>query len=252
MNRLPFILLLITWISIVYSQRITTQPRVFHVKVGDTVELPCYAEKVDFSEAVVMWKRGGDVLFADDDGITDDNRFEFHREGSNFTLIINKVEPYDTAEYICSITTTPELTLIHKVQVNVPPILKVVPDSPLFARKGEEVIAKCSASGNPPPTVKWRRRGGKIPRGSETTGNGRLRITSADIADSGFYECVGTNGVGGEVVALLEIRIESAPWVETNRFYIPTSTGADVNLTCRYNGEPSPATDWLYNAFKIN
>lgn len=85
---------------------------------------------LDLNEAIVIWKRGTDeILFQDEDEVTDDPRFQLHKEGSvslrplsgvsfqNFTLIINKAEPYDTAEYTCSVT-SPELSLTHKVQVN--------------------------------------------------------------------------------------------------------------------------------------
>jgi hypothetical protein len=42
------------------------------------------------------------------------------------------------------------------------------------------------------------------------------------------------------------------PWVETDKVYIPVKTGTDVNLTCKYDGEPAPDTEWLYNSFRIN
>ncbi|VDM49967.1 unnamed protein product, partial [Toxocara canis] len=135
---------------------ITTRGRQFNVNEGDSVELPCNVKDLN-DDTVVLWKRGEEIIFTDEDGSLDDQRFQLNRENDNFTLIINRVEPYDTAAYVCSIT-SPEMSITHHLQVNVHPSVLISPDSnPLLVSVGENVVMKCTASGNPAPKVSWSR-----------------------------------------------------------------------------------------------
>ncbi|KAI1718197.1 immunoglobulin domain-containing protein [Ditylenchus destructor] len=256
------------------AQKISTQPTTYEVRVGDSVELPCHFSELDAEEKVVVWKRGLDVLAIDDELTNNDNRFQIKRDGLNYILSIVSLEPYDSADYTCSVTSIPPVEITHKLQVNVSPAVKLTPSSstPVLVRAGEEVIVKCSGSGNPPPEVSWSRKSGwgkhAVPMPSHShTAHGRLRIERVQVADSGVYECRASNGVGDDALAEIEIKVEasektasaeeresvtSAPWVETDRLYIPVAVGSDANITCRYKGQPEPTVDWLFNGFKIN
>uniref|UniRef100_A0A915PXA1 Ig-like domain-containing protein n=1 Tax=Setaria digitata TaxID=48799 RepID=A0A915PXA1_9BILA len=46
--------------------------------------------------------------------------------------------------------------------------------------------------------------------------------------------------------------LEAVPWVDSVYTYIPVRLDQDINLTCKYNAEPSPQVDWFYNGFTIN
>ncbi|MFH4982101.1 hypothetical protein AB6A40_008810 [Gnathostoma spinigerum] len=46
--------------------------------------------------------------------------------------------------------------------------------------------------------------------------------------------------------------VVAAPWVTADETYQPVRLGKDANITCRYDAEPPPLVDWLYNSFKIN
>ncbi|KAL3982212.1 Immunoglobulin I-set domain family protein [Acanthocheilonema viteae] len=239
---------------------ITTKGRRFIVDEGDNVELPCNIRDIG-EDTVVIWKRGELVLFTDEEVFHEDQRFQLHRKDNNFTLVIERVEPYDGAKYVCEIT-SPEMSITHTLEVNVHPMVSISPDTnPLLVNIGENMIIKCSVSGNPPPKVTWTRQDGRKMPARATSKDGQLRITRVTVDDSGVYECTASNNVGVDAHDTIEIRVQadqygthepSAPWVDSAYSYIPVRLGQDINLTCKYNAEPSPQVDWIYNGFTIN
>ncbi|VDN01918.1 unnamed protein product [Thelazia callipaeda] len=239
---------------------ITTQGRRFIVDEGNSVNLPCSIHDIA-DDAVVIWKRGEQVLFTDEEGFHEDPRFHLHRENDNFTLIIDQVEPYDGAKYFCEIT-SPEMSIVHTLEVNVHPTVSISPDAnPLLVNVGDNVFIKCSASGNPLPKVTWTRQDGRAVPARAVSKDGQLRITRVTVNDSGVYECTASNNVGTDAHDTIEVRVQSGqygahepspPWVDSIYTYIPVRLDQDINLTCKYNAEPSPQVDWFYNGFTIN
>ncbi|KAK6110510.1 Immunoglobulin I-set domain family protein [Brugia pahangi] len=232
----------------------------FIVDEGDNVELPCNIRNIA-EDTVVIWKRGELVLFTDEEVFHEDQRFQLRRKDNNFTLVIERVEPYDGAKYICEIT-SPEMSITHVLEVNVRPMVSISPDAnPLLMNVGENVVIKCSVSGNPPPKVTWTRQDGQKMPTRATSKDGQLRITRVTMNDSGIYECTASNNVGIDAHDTIEVLVQanqygahepSAPWVDSVYTYMPVRLDQDINLTCKYNAEPSPQVDWIYNGFTIN
>ncbi|VDK41722.1 unnamed protein product [Anisakis simplex] len=259
-NALVVVLMMAVIYNFYVSAGITTTGREFSVNEGNSVELPCNVKDLD-DDTVVIWKRGEEIIFTDEYSTIEDARFQLNHENDNFTLIIDRVEPYDTAAYICSIT-SPEQSITHHLQVNVPPSILISPDSnPLLVGVDDEnVIIKCTASGNPAPKVSWSKKNGKL-RANSISKDGQLRLMKVTPEDSGIYECAASNGVGADAHDTIEVRVQSgqtdahepsAPWVDADYSYLPVRLDHDINVTCKYNAEPAPQVDWLYNAFTIN
>uniref|UniRef100_A0A0R3S024 Ig-like domain-containing protein n=1 Tax=Elaeophora elaphi TaxID=1147741 RepID=A0A0R3S024_9BILA len=186
---------------------ITTKGRRFIVDEGDSVELPCNIRNIG-EDTVVIWKRGELVLFTDEEVFHEDQRFQLHRKDNNFTLIIERVEPYDGAKYVCEIT-SPEMSITHTLEVNVHPMVSISPDTnPLLVNVGENMIIKCSVSGNPPPKVTWTRQDGRKMPARATSKDGQLRITRVTMDDSGVYECTASNNVGVDAHDTIEVRVQ--------------------------------------------
>ncbi|KAM3726207.1 Lachesin [Dirofilaria immitis] len=230
---------------------ITTKGHRFIVDEGDSVELPCNIRNIA-EDTVVIWKRGELVLFTDEEAFHEDQRFQLRRKDNNFILIIERVEPYDGAKYVCEIT-SPEMSITHTLEVNVHPMVSISPDAnPLLVNVGENMVIKCSVSGNPPPKVTWTRKDGQKMPATTTSKDGQLRITQVTMNDSGIYECTASNNIGVDAHDTIEVRVQAAPWVDSAYTYIPVKLDQNINLTCKYNAEPSPQVDWFYNGFTIN
>ncbi|VDM22320.1 unnamed protein product [Wuchereria bancrofti] len=179
----------------------------FIVDEGDNVELPCNIHSIA-EDTVVIWKRGELVLFTDEEVFHEDQRFQLHRKDNNFTLVIERVEPYDGAKYICEIT-SPEMSITHVLEVNVRPMVSISPDAnPLLMSVGENVVIKCSVSGNPPPKVTWTRQDGQKMPTRATSKDGQLRITRVTMDDSGIYECTASNNVGVDAHDTIEVLVQ--------------------------------------------
>uniref|UniRef100_A0A8C9JK47 Receptor tyrosine kinase like orphan receptor 2 n=1 Tax=Panthera tigris altaica TaxID=74533 RepID=A0A8C9JK47_PANTA len=67
--------------------------------------------------------------------------------------------------------------------------------------QGQTAILHCKVAGNPPPTVRWLKNDAPVvqePRRviiRKTEYGSRLRIQDLDTTDTGYYQCVATNGV---------------------------------------------------------
>uniref|UniRef100_A0A915PXF3 Ig-like domain-containing protein n=1 Tax=Setaria digitata TaxID=48799 RepID=A0A915PXF3_9BILA len=205
---------------------ITTKGRLFIVDEGDSVHLPCNIHNIA-EDAVVIWKRGEQVLFTDEEIFHEDQRFQLHREDNNFTLVIDRVEPYDGAKYVCEIT-SPEMSITHTLEVNgaafiflVHPTVSISPDTnPLLVNVGENVVIKCSVSGNPPPKVTWTRQDSRKMPVRATSKDGQLRITRVTVDDTGVYECTASNNVGADAHDMIEVRVQGENFAHERSLFI--------------------------------
>lgn len=78
-----------------------------------------------------------------------------------------------------------------------PPSIKLLLDDPLVVNLGETITLVCVVTGgDPPPTLKWVRPGGKeVPKRS-VVNRGTLTIPAVTLEDGGTYSCMASNNVG--------------------------------------------------------
>lgn len=69
-------------------------------------------------------------------------------------MIISKIAPYDSANYTCMLND--EIKIMHKLVVIVPPKVTISLNS-VLTRQGENVTVRCFGTGEPRPTIDWRR-----------------------------------------------------------------------------------------------
>ncbi|XP_054833673.1 follistatin-related protein 4 [Eublepharis macularius] len=141
----------------------------------------------------IIWKRNGVTLnFLD---LEDINDF-----GEDDSLYITKVTTIHMGNYTCHAYGYEELYQTHILQVNVPPVIRVYPETQA-QEPGISASLKCHAEGIPNPKISWLKNGiGITPKSSKQLmllANGsELHISSVRYEDTGAYTCIAKNDVG--------------------------------------------------------
>ncbi|KAG7484660.1 hypothetical protein MATL_G00052500 [Megalops atlanticus] len=141
----------------------------------------------------IIWKRNGIVLnFLDLEDIND-----FGDDGS---LYITKVTTIHMGNYSCHAYGYEELFQTHVLQVNVPPVILVYPETQA-QEPGVSASLHCYADGIPNPKILWLKNGMDLQlKGSKQLSliaNGsELHIGSVRYEDTGAYTCIAKNEVG--------------------------------------------------------
>nr|XP_015204904.1 PREDICTED: follistatin-related protein 4 isoform X1 [Lepisosteus oculatus] len=141
----------------------------------------------------IIWKRNGIILnFLDLEDIND-----FGDDGS---LYITKVTTIHMGNYTCHAYGYEDLYQTHVLQVNVPPVILVYPETQA-QEPGVSASLKCHADGIPNPKIVWLKNGmdilPKLSKQLSLIANGsELHISSVRYEDTGAYTCIAKNDVG--------------------------------------------------------
>ncbi|XP_063205390.1 follistatin-related protein 4 isoform X2 [Chroicocephalus ridibundus] len=141
----------------------------------------------------IIWKRNGVILnFLD---LEDINDF-----GEDDSLYITKVTTIHMGNYTCHAYGYEDLYQTHILQVNVPPVIRVYPETQA-QEPGVSASLKCHAEGIPNPRITWLKNGidimPKLSKQLTLLANGsELHISSVRYEDTGAYTCIAKNEVG--------------------------------------------------------
>ncbi|KFM64746.1 Roundabout-like protein, partial [Stegodyphus mimosarum] len=107
-----------------------------------------------------------------------------------------------------------------------------------------DVSFPCKVGGDPPPSVSWRRKDGKMPVGRSQISNERsLVIKNVDIVDEGTYVCEAENSVG-MISSEVTLTVHSRP----NFLVKPKDQRIGLNgiakMECSASGNPPPSIFW--------
>ncbi|XP_029439685.1 follistatin-related protein 4 isoform X2 [Rhinatrema bivittatum] len=161
------------------------------VTVGLSAVLTCAIH--GFLRPPIIWKRNGVALnFLD---LEDINDF-----GEDDSLYITKVTTIHMGNYTCHAFGYEELYQTHILQVNVPPVIRVYPETQA-QEPGLSASLKCHAEGIPNPKITWLKNGiditPKLPKQLLLLANGsELHISSVRYEDTGAYTCIAKNEIG--------------------------------------------------------
>ncbi|XP_023198331.1 roundabout homolog 2-like isoform X4 [Xiphophorus maculatus] len=183
------------------APQFVVRPRDQIVAQGRTATFPCVTRGKP--QPTVFWQREGskDLLFPNQPAQGDD-RVSVSVNGE---LTISSVQRSDAGYYICQALTVAG-SIMAKAQLEVadaskgrpPPIIRQGPSNQTQALGGVSIL-QCQASGDPEPTVTWRKNGanllGQDPRFSLLE-HGSLQIQNTRLSDSGLYTCVATSSSG--------------------------------------------------------
>ncbi|OCT86309.1 hypothetical protein XELAEV_18020001mg [Xenopus laevis] len=161
------------------------------VSVGLSAVLTCAIHGI--LRPPIIWKRNGVILnFLD---LEDINDF-----GEDNALYITKVTTIHMGNYTCHAYGYEDMYQTHILQVNVPPVIRVYPETQA-QEPGVSASLKCHAEGIPSPKITWLKNGVDVtPRLSKqltVLANGsELHIASVRYEDTGAYTCIAKNEVG--------------------------------------------------------
>ncbi|XP_069055298.1 follistatin-related protein 4 isoform X1 [Pleurodeles waltl] len=141
----------------------------------------------------IIWQRNGVTLnFLD---LEDINDF-----GEDDSLYITKVTTIHMGNYTCHAYGYEDLYQTHILQVNVPPVIRVYPETQA-QEPGVSASLKCHAEGIPSPKITWLKNGiDIIPKLSKQltllANASELHISNVRYEDTGAYTCIAKNEVG--------------------------------------------------------
>lgn len=161
------------------------------VTVGLSTVLTC-AIRGDLKPPII-WKRNGlSLSFL---GLEDISDF-----GEDDSLYITKVTTIHMGNYTCHALGHEQLFQTHVLQVNVPPVIRVYPETQA-QEPGVAASLRCHAEGIPMPRIIWLKNGmdvsAQMSKQLSLLANGsELHIGSVRYEDTGAYTCIAKNEVG--------------------------------------------------------
>uniref|UniRef100_A0A8C9SRB5 Follistatin-like 5 n=1 Tax=Scleropages formosus TaxID=113540 RepID=A0A8C9SRB5_SCLFO len=165
--------------------------RVTTVMVGQSVVLTC--DITGTQRPPIVWKRNKHVL----NTLSLEDVSDF---GDDASLYITKVTTTHMGNYSCHASSYEQLSQTHVLQVNVPPVIRVYPQSQ--AREpGVTASLRCYAEGIPDPQLTWLKNGmditTKLSKQLSLQANGsEVHISNVHFEDTGAYTCIAKNDAG--------------------------------------------------------
>ncbi|XP_075461950.1 basement membrane-specific heparan sulfate proteoglycan core protein isoform X3 [Ascaphus truei] len=208
------------------------------VKVGEPISLECMG--IGDPRPVVSWRRTG--VRQD---IKQQNLVPLD---SNAVLQILSARLEDSGSYTCLGQNPAGFTEVE-VEVHVegnvvnPGTPKVTANQPVhIVVAGDRATLRCSATGNPTPTITWSKLRAPLPWQHQVINN-TLVIPNAAQQDSGQYICNASNTAGySEIFVTLDV--ETPPYATTLPDEISVNVGEVIQLQCLAHGTPPLRFQW--------
>jgi len=128
---------------------------------------------------------------------------------NNSVLQIFDVRKSDSETYLCS-----ALNLLGNVERKTQlvvvslPMFTVKPPEKVFAGTGDTLTLNCSATGDPPPVISWKRQGAILPVGRSQRKGETFILRDLRRQDAGIYICVATSAGVFDIEALSDVRVD--------------------------------------------
>ncbi|XP_077449050.1 roundabout homolog 3 [Stigmatopora argus] len=211
------------------------------VAAGEPAVMECIPPR-GHPEPTISWKRNNVLVNDRDERIA-------IRGGK---LMISNTRKSDAGMYVCVGT-----NMVGEKDSD--PAELVVFERPVFTKQpvnqvvlaDETVDFFCEVHGDPPPTIRWRREEGELPRGRYAirTDNS-LHLNQVRAEDEGTYSCVSENSVGkAEAAATLQVHVP--PQIVVHPRDQITVPGLTVTFLCGTKGNPPPAVFWQKEGSQI-
>ncbi|CAH1240507.1 HSPG2 [Branchiostoma lanceolatum] len=209
------------------------------VGLGDRLYLECVA--TGDPAPVVRWTRSGQP--------TTRARVEGGDTQNSAVLEIDRVSVEDSGVYTCEsnnnigISESSVQVIVSEARVG-PDEVPVVTITPPFSTvvEGDPAEFKCTATGSPPPRLRWQKiRGAQPPR--YQVQQGTLTIPSVRREDEGEYSCTAVN-YAGEASLAARLVVQVIPMVSIDQETMTVSPGEEVRLRCEAEGTEPIMYEW--------
>ncbi|XP_055945123.1 protein turtle-like isoform X2 [Argiope bruennichi] len=219
------------YLSVEYPARVTYSPTIQYLPAGLSGILRCYVQ-ANPPFQFINWTK--------DRRPFDPNANPGVITLNNGSLLFQRVSHEHQGRYRCTpynVHGTAGTSNIMEVLVRDPPMFIVKPHDTYQKPVNSEVKMPCVGSGQPKPTVVWRRADGeKLPRERAIIRGGNLTIKGLRKEDHGRYECVLENEIATLVTSTLLLVEGTTPHAPTNVTVNTSSFDATLTWLPAYDG----------------
>ncbi|XP_058246105.1 hemicentin-1 isoform X2 [Hemibagrus wyckioides] len=203
-------------------------------RIGSSVTLNCEARGVP--EPEVTWYRNGWKL---------NSGRSLQLTGQKLT--INSMQVSDGGIYTCKVSNPAgQQERTFSLTTHEPIVIHGAVHESLTHTLGSHITLVCEASGIPAPDVRWLKDGLAFGSGSV------LSLGPLELSHSGVYTCIAHNSEG-ETHKNYTLTIQVPPTIlNTGPSEVSALVGAELTLTCRAEGMPTPQLTWMRNGVKLD
>ncbi|RVE53571.1 hypothetical protein evm_001712 [Chilo suppressalis] len=173
---------------------------------------------------------------------------------NTWKLHVSNVQANDSGTYMCQVNTDPMKSQMGYLSVVIPPDIVDTVAEGSTAQEGGSVRLTCTATGEPPPTVMWRREhnrpivfrhdGGRERRVVSSYRGETLELLHVQRTDMGAYYCIASNGVPPTVSRRYHVEVHFIPQVKVTNQLVGAPLGSDVELQCYIEASPKAMNSW--------
>ena len=214
-----------------------TNPRPVQAILGKSAVLEC-SPPHGFPPPVVTWRKNEQEFLVPTDG-----RVSLNPPGN---LVFSEVDRKDAGLYQCVATNMVGERMSNPVKLSVyeKPYFTTQPKG-VSVEVGHTAKFDCGASGDPMPSISWKKRDSPMPVGRAyiSKGSDGLTIEKVEITDEGEYICIAKNQAG-DVEASAKLEVFEQPHFLVRPTEVSVEKGGTAVFNCKVKGHPSPALFW--------